>query len=327
MIAMAQNKNSKKLRENSNMPPNNITPALITTMIETQGSDIYNGKCELIDPSSSYKGKSYSEWVADWVNWFFGKAPDRNNGGPVVFLKQFPSLTVTRLTAEQDSEDTPSIEKNDPNVMIGENRLEIFSDQAVLFPAIMAYWAASDPTDTEEILRRRVRSDLDNGDNPPKTSQISINGDPIYKAADEKKMSEHRVETSLFPLVISESEYGETYKDYVEYPLAPGSYSAVASGYYFMLKDFEAGKQYIIHSRARGRTTERGEYYAELLYQIVVRDSKERTISPKSGIIPYNITKRLYNKFESQQKYLTVTERKKILDVIRRSRTKPTAPQ
>ena len=43
----------------------------------------------------NYRGKSYSEWISDWLNWFLSANPDKRNSGPVVFLtsKHIPQNT------------------------------------------------------------------------------------------------------------------------------------------------------------------------------------------------------------------------------------------
>lgn len=280
-------------------------------------------KYSVVLPHEAYRGKTYSEWICDWINWFFSVDPDRVNNGPVVFLKQFPPLTESG-SDEVDSttnEVLLSSYKNKPNIMVGDESLEVFDDQAIICPVIMAYWAAAyGPTDTEAFLRQRVRSDIDNGDDPPRQSQVTINGKNIELDA-SVNMGDYRFETPVFQLMVPDAEYGKSYKDFVEYPVEAGSFPAVGCGYFLLLKDLVPG-QYTIHSHARGRSTENGDYYAELLYQISVRDRAEKHIPPKSGIIPAPLTRYAKKKLKDQldNKGLTEKEFVELDGILNRSR-------
>jgi hypothetical protein len=222
--------------------------------------------------------------------------------------------------------------------MVGGDKIEIFSDQGILFPVIMAYWIANEPIETEEYMRQKVRSDIDNGDNPPRLDQVTINGREIKirdpndpdsfineKLPEEirKEMRKYRIETSLFSTMVASTEYGLSYKDIVEYPTVPGTANAVVCGYYFLITDLEEGR-YVIHSHARGRSTEKGEYFAELLYDINVVDRKQKTLSPQSGKIPERITQRLIYKLQDQldRNLITPEDFEMFKDIIEQSRKK-----
>jgi hypothetical protein len=289
--------------------------------------------------TESYKGKTYSEWIADWVNWFFRADPEEENfSGPVVFLKQYPRIPDSSHNSREENSPILEIIKNDPNVMVGGDKIEIFSDQGILFPVIMAYWIANEPIETEEYMRQKVRSDIDNGDNPPRLDQVTINGREIKirdpndpdsfineKLPEEirKEMRKYRIETSLFSTMVASTEYGLSYKDIVEYPTVPGTANAVVCGYYFLITDLEEGR-YVIHSHARGRSTEKGEYFAELLYDINVVDRKQKTLSPQSGKIPERITQRLIYKLQDQldRNLITPEDFEMFKDIIEQSRKK-----
>jgi hypothetical protein len=292
-------------------------------------------KYTAVTSTETYKGKTYSEWIADWINWFFRADPEESSSGPVIFLKQYPRI-IQPLLGRNPDQHVLELFKNDPNLMVGDDRIEIFSDQAILFPVVMAYWVSTDPSETEEYLRQRVRSDIDNGDNPPKLEQITINGREIRirdpeipggfinaKPTDEvrREMRKYRVETSLFTTMVADVEYGLSYKDYVEYPMDAGTFNTVVCGYYFLITDLEEGR-YIIHSHARGRSTEKGDYYAELLYDINVIDRKQKPLSPQPGRIPGRITQRLLSKVEDHFKRGSISEQDRDLYrlIILRSR-------
>ena len=60
------------------------------------------GKYEVIDPRFLYLGKSYSEWVSDWFNWFISADADKRTSGPVVFLRSLglPNSTTGAFLSE-----------------------------------------------------------------------------------------------------------------------------------------------------------------------------------------------------------------------------------
>jgi len=110
-------------------------------MSPVKGGSSRNDVYEVIKPNELYLGKTYGGWVCDWINWLFSIDPDKHNDGHVVFLRSLPFSSQPGYAMGLD-----------PMIMVGNDKLEIFDDQAVLFPVIMAYWAATDPADTEVTL-------------------------------------------------------------------------------------------------------------------------------------------------------------------------------
>jgi len=245
---------------------------------------VAQNKTHVIPPDSIYLGKTYGEWVADFVNWLFSVDADKHNNGQVVFLKGISSTVPPDYASGLE-----------PNIMVGKDRLEIFDDQAIFFPCIMAYWSATDPGETEVSLRERVKLDIDGGDNPPTNNQVTIDRQPI-----DAEMGDHLIQSPQFTLFAPDSEYGKSLKDYVEYPMPTGVFQSVASGYFFLVNLTEG--LHIIHSYARGRTTEKGAYWVEFLYEVNVKNALERGQPSKSGLIPEKKTKDLLSKLQNLQK-------------------------
>lgn len=258
----------------------------------------------VIPPDSIYLGKTYGEWVSDFVNWLFSIDADNHNNGQVVFLKGISSTTPPDYAAGLE-----------PNIMVGKDRLKIFDDQAIFLPCIMAYWAATDPGETEVSLRERVKLDIDGGDNPPTNNQVTIDGQPI-----DAEMNNHLIHSPQFTLFAPDSEYGKSLKDYVEYPIPAGVFQSVASGYFFLVKLTKGS--HIIHSYARGRTTEKGTYWVELLYEVNVKNALERGQPSKSGLIPEKKTIDLLTKLQSLQKENEIddTEYERLKNIVDGSR-------
>jgi hypothetical protein len=245
------------------------------------------GSYWVIDPRVNYRGKSYSEWASDWFNWFVSVDADKRTFGPVVFLrsKGLPSKItganmsdIPERTGEMGNrEDTfssgPGYTKeyvNDPNIKIGGDRIQIFSNQAVFVPIITAY-ELSPPARDWGSLHEFTEIIIDYGDNPPGENQLTINNQNV-QLPPGRVMEHFRITTPIFTAVIPEAEYGRSIKDFLETPVVPGNYPAIVGGYFVMLR-FSEGR-YWVHSWASGPRETPGPYFSELLYQIEVLQRK-----------------------------------------------------
>ena len=254
------------------------------------------GKYSVVNPLRLYGGKSYAEWTTDWFNWFLSADADRRNSGPVVFLRShgLPNKTTGAFISDIPGHemagtdtltDTPSADMayravyfNDPNIRIGSDRLQIFSDQAVFVPIIIAYeFASIHPHIDWGWMQDFTGLTIDYGDNPPQLEQLTINNHPVKLGLN---MDKFRIVTPIFTAVVPETQYGRSLKDFLEdSPIPPGSYPALVEGYFVMLK-FEPGS-YWVHSWASAPRERSGPYFSELLYQIEVL---ERAKGPHKGI-------------------------------------------
>jgi hypothetical protein len=244
----------------------------------------------VVDPRYVYHGKSYSEWITDWFNWFLSADADKRNSGPVVFLRSLglPNRHTGAYTSDVPGQATGSgalldsmgadimnyskTYVNDPNIRIGGDRLQIFDDQAVLVPIIIAYWLKTEPQSDWGTMQDYTGSTIDHGDDPPDVSQLTINKNNIELGFD---MEYFRITTPIFTAVVPDTEYGRSVKDFLEHPISPGSYPAIVEGYFVMLK-FEADRSYWVHSWASAPREISGPYFSELLYQIEVKKRRER---------------------------------------------------
>jgi hypothetical protein len=244
------------------------------------------GEYKIVNPRRLYLGKPYSDWTSDWFNWFLSSDADKRNFGPVVFLRslglpnKITGANISDVTGQVAGSDAlpdsnnadpdyPKIYPNDPNIRVGSDRLQIFEDQAVIVPIIIAYELASVPYRDWGTLQDYTGLTIDYGDNPPEPSQLTINNKDI-KLPRGLTMKDFRIITPVFMAVIPETEYGRSIKDFLEKQFASGSYPAIVEGYFVMLK-FEPGS-YWVHSWASGPREVRGPYFSELLYQIEVRE-------------------------------------------------------
>jgi hypothetical protein len=233
----------------------------------------------VIPPNELHYGKSYSDLVQDWFNWFLTADPDKRNSARVIFLR---SVEIPASSSQQndlssstyaDDQYFPRQYKNPPNVKIGPDKLQIYEDQAVFVPIILAYAEASKPYHDWGMMTDYTGLTIDYGDNPPEVSQLTINGNYIDLGKD---MEEFRISTPVFTAIVPDTDYGRSAKDFLEMSLAPGHYPMIAEGYFVLIKFDTPGKVYTIHSFASAPREVRGPYFSELLYQIQVNKREGR---------------------------------------------------
>lgn len=237
------------------------------------------GKFEVIDPDQVYQGKTYSDLVSDWFNWFLTTDPDKHTLGPVVFLRsvKFPEIDGKLSAASTPSDPNVSTDSvmdpnyyrkyaNNPNVRVGGDRLQIYLDQAILNPLITAYSEASRSYVDWGLMQDFTGLTIDNGDDPPDVNQLTIDGEPVIS---EGQMHRYRVVTPVFTAVVPEAEYGRSLKDYLETPLAPGHYPVIVEGYFVLIRFMDPGVYYIRSWASAGREMS-GTYFSESLYQVEV---------------------------------------------------------
>lgn len=243
------------------------------------------------DPIFNYRGKSYSEWVTEWFNWFLSADADKRTFGPVVFLrsKGLPSISsganIPDVPNQPIGGGYPDAVPSDPgylgtrtyvndaNVKVGRDRLQIFENQAVLCPIIVGYELVP-PSRDWGTLREFIGSLIDNGDNPPGPNQLTINNKNV-KLPTGRKMEDFRIATPIFTAIVPDVEFGRSVKDFLETPTPTGNYPAMVEGYFVMLRFTEG--HYWVHSWASGPRETAGPYFSELIYQIEVLKPKRDT--------------------------------------------------
>jgi hypothetical protein len=211
---------------------------------------------DVTEPTKTFLGKTYADWIEDWTRWFFLPNADQNNSGSVVFLRGMAGEGV---------------------IMVGNDSLEISESQRVLLPMITAT-AIAESGENSQSLYELVRSDIDNGENPPDKSNVKIdNADLTVRGG----LDEYRFETRVFQLDIPSSPYGQSLADYVVPPIKTRDTNSpcVTAGYFVLLK-LDPG-QHFIFSSVNGSRDRTGLYKASLLYRIVVAS---RTTQPSVAL-------------------------------------------
>jgi hypothetical protein len=253
---------------------------------------------ETLDPTKVHFGKTYSSFVEEWFNWFLTTDADKRTSGQVVFLRSagipYSIMEDNGSGSGKDqsisstyAEDPyfPRRYKNDPNVRVGRDKLQICSNQAVLVPIITAYSEASKPYADYGLMQDYCGLTIDYGSNPPDVSQLTINGLPIALPRG-REMRDFRVATSVFTAVVPEADYGRSIKDFLEMDLPSGHYPAIVEGYFVLIKFTEPGT-YVVYSYASApRELRGGSYFSELLYEIQVNECEEKQSIGHPGFKP-----------------------------------------
>jgi hypothetical protein len=239
---------------------------------------------ETLDPTQVHFGKTYSSIVEEWFNWFLTTDADKRISGQVVFLRAAGVPLEDNGSGSGKDEDVTSTYagdqyfarryKNDPNVRVGRDKLQICINQAVLVPIIMAYAEASKPYVDYGFMQDYNGSAIDYGSNPPDVGQLTINGQSIVLPRG-REMRDFRIATPVFTAVVPEADYGRSIKDYLQMELPSGHYPAIVEGYFVLIKFAKPGT-YVVYSYANaGRETQGGSYFSELLYEIQVNECEE----------------------------------------------------
>ena len=173
----------------------------------------------VIEPTKTFLGKTYVDWIEDWTRWFFLPNSDQNNSGSVVFLRGM----------------SPSLTKGKGVMMVGNDSLEISATQRVLLPIITAT-AVAESGESSQALYELARSDIDNGDNPPAQDNVKIVMNHSKKLT--VPLDDYRFESRVFQLSIPSSPYGESLADYVVPAIKTRDTNlpCVTAGYFVLLK-------------------------------------------------------------------------------------------
>jgi len=280
MRGIKRNKKDNKDADNVGLPHDNVMPY------------------EIFPRDQIYNGMTYSDLVENWFNWFLCTDADKHTLAPVVFLKSVGLPKDSTGTKGSETVDGQALSvtypddlyyprkySNDPNVRVGNDRLQIYTDQAVFVPIIVAYWVASKPFHDFGLMQEFNGLTIDYGDNPPGKDQFKIY-DFKTDISPNRDLNDFRISTPIFTAVVPESEYGRSLKDFLEESILPGHYPAMVEGYFVLIKfneETQDGKNYFVHTWARAPRETGGPYFSELLYEIEVKKRPEREIGSRGA--------------------------------------------
>src|SRR5580765_7955219 len=224
---------------------------------------------KIADPRCVFRGLTYGQWAAVWMNQVMSGQPDiqySGKGKGMAFLRGNIEFGYKQDTAHAVF-----------NTMMGENRLRILQDTAVFVPVMTTMFYIGDvyqgQTMNDELsMRNTARRDTVEGGSIGVTITDSPNEDRNPLVDD---LNEFFIESPLFPLSVSENN---PYKQTEESPLQAGQYQALTVGIFLIISHWPTG---LFRLSVFGRGV--GNYLSKSVYDIEVTKGTFRLndISPK----------------------------------------------
>lgn len=251
---------------------------------------------EIIDRNILFQGMTYSDLLQDWFNWFLCTDADKRTLGSVVFLRS-KGAPVSENGDIKDSRDNqgqavtygddplfyPRKYQNDPNIRVGSDRYQIYTDQAIFIPIIVSYWVATKPYHDWGIMHEFNGLTIDYGDEPTKDQfkiyDLEEDISPGKRGNPNIRLENFRVRTPIFTAIIPDSEYGRSNRDFLEDSVIPGQYPAMVEGYFVLIRFIKPptnGKNYFIHTWASAPREVNGPYFSELFYEIEIMEKRDK---------------------------------------------------
>lgn len=252
-----------------------------------------NAPYEVLPPNGVYFGKTYSSLAEDWFNWFLTTDPDKRSLGQVVFLRSVKMLkevdkskysnAVVEIPSSHYSSDDlfPRRYSNEPNIRVGADRQQMYLDQYLFCPILVATWIATKPYHDYGFMQEYCGLTLDHGDNPPDRGQFRINGDPVI-LPEGTDMMDFRVATSVFTAIVPDTDYGRSLGAFLEEEVLPGQYAALVEGFFLLIR-FNREATYRVYSAASAGREVKGSYFAEYLYEIEALERAKRRSTGSPG--------------------------------------------
>lgn len=250
-------------------------------------------------------GLSYSDLAISWFRWLVSEDPDKNNDGPVYYLRGMdfapPGADVDHYYSF---------------VRLGKNKLKVPAKRPIFWPIIFYYLSELHyPNLTEQQMYRLLRKWMEAGDNPPSADQATIDGNRI------QNFPGTLIVTPIFELNIPDAD--ATYKKtlaplFTDEPFkVPGTYKCIAGGYFVLLKGLEARDDpYTIVSHGRGELNYITDTVVEVLVQSMELSSLLKAPGAGNKAAEAQVTN-LVERLESHD--LTPEKKKKIVGYIRQS--------
>jgi hypothetical protein len=208
----------------------------------------------------TFKGLSYGEWAAIWTNWFLSKDVDSYKGQDILFLRGYVNYRPV-------SDVKFSIRYQNPNTfldMTGQRQQKILEGTSIFIPITVSYNAIGCRFEGEVIkdeieLRNAVNTDVDHVASLWATIKTSDSNKSMKLVPN---LESYRVESPLFKLRVPKDS---ALNDLVDEPLKPGTYDAVAAGYFILLNRLPPSNYRIVFG-SQGP----GDYATRSVYDLVV---------------------------------------------------------
>jgi hypothetical protein len=201
----------------------------------------------VLAPSENYRGISYTELVIRWTRWLMSSLNDSQQGD-LVFL---------RGNIENHS---------DPDSYFVGPRLEVEQDSAILVPIVTTFYRIGDldgsMINDEDRLRQVLHEHIEAAGPIWATIKTNSNSGQNTKKV-VKNLENFKFESTTFWLTVSSKN---PFLNKMDVYLEPGSNTAMAGGYFVLLKDLPPSR-YFVRFGGKGF----GNFYTDSLYEINVR--------------------------------------------------------
>ena len=186
----------------------------------------------IVNPADNYNGKSYKDYVKEFIQWLVSHDPDNQSLNDVVNIRGV------------DFHKDPSTYSSYSHsfVKIGKDALTMTERQG-LFITVQTSFADEihHHLETPEKRKYYVNQLIQMGDDPPFNNQISIDG--FHPEGD---MLKYKVITDDFLLRVPEPVDGKTLGQLLDVPFnQPGDTWTVAGGYFLLLANLPVGNHVI----------------------------------------------------------------------------------
>lgn len=216
----------------------------------------------VLNPADNHKGIPYGELVIRWTQWLMGASPDDCQKGGFLFLRGNIGHHM------------------EPDSFYRGHKIELEQGIAILIPIITTFYRIGDPyeggvIEDEELLKHVLYEHVDAAGPFWATIKIlNIHGQPTKKIV--KNLEDFRFESSLFSLTVSEKN---PFLNNMDIPIIPGTHTALAGGYFVLLKDLPPS-QFRIRFGGKGF----GNFFTDSLYEFNVNARLPRVSKDVSGI-------------------------------------------
>lgn len=212
----------------------------------------------VLKSSENYKGLSYSDLTIRWQRWLLSENPDDHQHGDIIFLRG-------------------SIGHHDNKKFFFESSVCVREGNGILVPIITTHYNIGEYYDGLQLknefqLRAAIREHV-NAAGPFWAVMEIENNNSVVKLV--PNIESYRVESMPFELDVSKNN---PFLDKMDEPNYPGSYIAIVSGYFILLKNLPQST-YKIRFGGYGMDG----FYTESLYKINVF-SERSCVKDLSGL-------------------------------------------
>jgi hypothetical protein len=220
---------------------------------------------KIADPHFVFRGLTYGQWAAVWMNQLFSDSPETGyssgKGKDVVFL---------RGNIEYGYKQDP--EHSTYSTITLENRLRIMQDTAVFVPVITTEFVLDDIYQgqimKDEITMRNTarRDTVESGNIGVRIKEAGKRSEIAHALVPD--LNDYYVESPLFQLSVSEKN---PYKHIKEFTYDPGIYHMVVTGIVVIISNWPEG---VIRLSVSGRGV--GTYLTKSVYDIEVSSGESK---------------------------------------------------